>query len=87
MRCSGPTPRTVRKPEPFRLLSGRRTPVSHKPSAPGEIGVEPARRAVAVPLDFIGFTVGDVFGVGYGIDHAEPYHHRPYLGRSARSAG
>jgi hypoxanthine phosphoribosyltransferase len=41
---------------------------------------KPARRAVAVPLDFIGFTVGDVFVVGYGIDHAEHYRHLPYLG-------
>ena len=41
---------------------------------------KPARRAVAAPLDFIGFTVGDVFVVGYGIDHAEQYRHLPYLG-------
>ena len=41
---------------------------------------KPARRAVAVPLDFIGFTVADVFVVGYGIDHAEHYRHLPYLG-------
>ncbi len=41
---------------------------------------KPARRAIAVPLDFIGFTLGDVFVVGYGIDHAEHYRHLPYLG-------
>jgi hypoxanthine phosphoribosyltransferase len=41
---------------------------------------KPARRAVAVPLDFIGFTIADVFAVGYGIDHAEQYRHLPYLG-------
>ena len=41
---------------------------------------KPARRAVPVPLDFIGFTLGDVFVVGYGIDHAEQYRHLPYLG-------
>ena len=41
---------------------------------------KPARRAVAVPLNFIGFTVGEVFVVGYGIDHAEQYRHLPYLG-------
>ncbi len=40
---------------------------------------KPARRAVAVPLDFIGLTVADVFVVGYGIDHAEHYRHPPYL--------
>lgn len=39
-----------------------------------------AKRAVAAPLDFIGFTLGDVFVVGYGIDHAEQYRHLPYLG-------
>ncbi len=39
--------------------------------------------AVAVPLDFIGFTVGDVFVAGYGIDHAEHYRHLPYLGAIA----
>lgn len=44
---------------------------------------KPARRAVAVPLDFIGFTLGDVFVVGYGIDHAEHYRHLPYLGAVA----
>jgi hypoxanthine phosphoribosyltransferase len=44
---------------------------------------KPARRAVAVPLDFIGFTLGDVFVVGYGIDHAEQYRHLPYLGAVA----
>jgi len=41
---------------------------------------KPLKRAVAVPLDFIGFTVADVFVVGYGIDHAEQYRHLPYLG-------
>ncbi len=41
---------------------------------------KPLKRAVAVPLDFIGFTVADVFVVGYGIDHAERYRHLPYLG-------
>ena len=44
---------------------------------------KPARRAVAVPLDFIGFTVADVFVAGYGIDHAEHYRHLPYLGAIA----
>ena len=44
---------------------------------------KPTRRAVPVPLDFIGFTLGDVFVVGYGIDHAEQYRHLPYLGAVA----
>jgi len=33
-----------------------------------------------VTLDFVGFTIADVFVVGYGIDHAEQYRHLPYLG-------
>lgn len=41
---------------------------------------KPSRREVACPLDFVGFTVGDVFVVGYGIDHAEKYRHLPYIG-------
>lgn len=41
---------------------------------------KPSRREVACRPDFVGFTVGDVFVVGYGIDHAEKYRHLPYLG-------
>jgi hypoxanthine phosphoribosyltransferase len=42
---------------------------------------KPSRREVACPLDFVGFTVEDVFVVGYGIDYAEEYRHLPYIGR------
>jgi hypoxanthine phosphoribosyltransferase len=41
---------------------------------------KPVRREVEVAVDFIGFTVGDVFVVGYGIDYAEQYRHLPYIG-------
>jgi hypoxanthine phosphoribosyltransferase len=41
---------------------------------------KPSHRQVDVPLDFVGFTVGDVFVVGYGIDCAEAYRHLPYIG-------
>jgi hypoxanthine phosphoribosyltransferase len=41
---------------------------------------KPSRREVEVALDFVGFTVGDVFVVGYGIDYAEQYRHLPYIG-------
>ena len=41
---------------------------------------KPQRREVEVTLDFVGFTVGDVFVVGYGTDHAEKYRHLPYIG-------
>ena len=41
---------------------------------------KPRRREVEVTPDFVGFTVDDVFVVGYGIDYAESGRHRPYIG-------
>jgi hypoxanthine phosphoribosyltransferase len=41
---------------------------------------KPARRQVAVAVDFAGFVVGDLFIAGYGTDHAEKYRHLPYIG-------
>ncbi len=41
---------------------------------------KPSRREVPIPLDFIGFTVEDVFVVGYGIDHAENHRELPFIG-------
>ncbi|MEN8197375.1 MAG: hypoxanthine phosphoribosyltransferase, partial [Pseudomonadota bacterium] len=41
---------------------------------------KPSRREVEAPVDFVGFTVGDVFVAGYGIDYAEQYRHLPYIG-------
>ena len=41
---------------------------------------KPSRREVEFTPDFIGFTVDDVFVVGYGIDFAESYRHLPYIG-------
>ncbi len=41
---------------------------------------KPSRREVELSADFVGFTVGDLFVVGYGIDYAERYRHLPYIG-------
>jgi hypoxanthine phosphoribosyltransferase len=41
---------------------------------------KPPRREIEVTIDFVGFTVGDVFVVGYGTDYAEKYRHLPYIG-------
>ena len=41
---------------------------------------KPQRREVEVALDFVGFTIGDMFVVGYGTDFAEKYRHLPYIG-------
>jgi hypoxanthine phosphoribosyltransferase len=40
---------------------------------------KPARRRAPVNADVVGFTVGDVFVVGYGLDHAGRYRHLPCL--------
>ena len=41
---------------------------------------KPQRRQIEVAIDFVGFSVGDVFVVGYGTDYAEKYRHLPYIG-------
>jgi hypoxanthine phosphoribosyltransferase len=41
---------------------------------------KPTRREVDVELDFVGFSIGDVFVAGYGTDYAEKYRYLPYIG-------
>lgn len=41
---------------------------------------KPARSVRPVEIDYLGFTVEDVFVVGYGLDHAEQYRNLPYVG-------
>jgi hypoxanthine phosphoribosyltransferase len=41
---------------------------------------KPSRQVKEVAIDYLGFTVGDVFVVGYGLDHAERYRNLPYVG-------
>jgi hypoxanthine phosphoribosyltransferase len=40
---------------------------------------KPSRSEVTVPIDYLGFTIDDVFVVGYGLDHAEAHRNLPYL--------
>ena len=54
----------ARKPRTLRLAS-----LLHKPS----------RTEAVVPIDYLGFTIDDVFVVGYGLDHAGEYRNLPYL--------
>ena len=37
-------------------------------------------REIEVPLDYVGWTVGAEFVVGYGLDAAERYRNLPYVG-------
>lgn len=41
---------------------------------------KPERRQIEVAIDFVGFSIGEVFVVGYGTDYAEKYRHLPYIG-------
>ena len=41
---------------------------------------KPQRREVDVAIDFVGFSIGNLFVVGYGTDFAEKYRHLPYIG-------
>jgi hypoxanthine phosphoribosyltransferase len=41
---------------------------------------KPSREKVAVPIDYLGFTIPDQFVVGYGLDYDGRYRNLPYLG-------
>ena len=41
---------------------------------------KPARARTPVTIDYLGFTIDDVFVVGYGLDHAQQLRNLPYLG-------
>ncbi len=41
---------------------------------------KPSRREVDCKADFTGFTIEDLFVVGYGIDYAEKYRYLPFIG-------
>jgi hypoxanthine phosphoribosyltransferase len=45
---------------------------------------KPARSRVPVTIDYLGFTVEDVFIVGYGLDFAERYRNLPMLAELVR---
>lgn len=40
---------------------------------------KPSRTRVEVPIDYLGFTIPDVFVVGYGLDANERFRNLPYL--------
>lgn len=39
-----------------------------------------SRRVAAVRVDYIGFSIPDLFVVGYGLDYAERYRNLPFIG-------
>jgi len=41
---------------------------------------KPTRTKVPVDIDYLGFTIDDVFVVGYGLDYAQKFRNLPFLG-------
>jgi hypoxanthine phosphoribosyltransferase len=41
---------------------------------------KPSRRVVPIEADYVGFTIEDLFVVGYGLDYAEKFRELPFLG-------
>lgn len=42
---------------------------------------KPSRRETPVHVDYTGFSIPDVFVVGYGIDYAQNHRNLPYIGK------
>jgi len=41
---------------------------------------KPEKRKIKVDADYVGFSIGDAFVVGYGLDYAHYYRELPYIG-------
>jgi hypoxanthine phosphoribosyltransferase len=41
---------------------------------------KPARKKIDVPIDYLGFTVEDLFVIGYGLDWRQKYRNLPFIG-------
>jgi hypoxanthine phosphoribosyltransferase len=48
---------------------------------------KPARARVETQIDYLGFSIEDVFVVGYGLDWGERYRNLPYIGAVASAEG
>ena len=57
-------------------------PAEAGPSAAGiqEVVVTAQRRTENVQADYVGFSIPDLFVVGYGLDFAERYRNLPFVG-------
>ena len=55
---------------------------SHRPASIRTAALlqKPERAEVDVPIDYIGFGIGDEWVVGYGLDYAEHERTLPYIG-------
>ena len=42
---------------------------------------KPERRKVSVDVKYVGFSIPDVFVIGYGIDYAQKHRNLPFIGK------
>ncbi len=54
---------------------------SHKPASLNICTLldNPDERLVNIPIKYRGYTIGDEFVIGYGMDYKEDYRHLPYI--------
>jgi hypoxanthine phosphoribosyltransferase len=64
----------------YRLFEARR-PASLKTAA---LLTKPDRHEVGVPLHYTGFSIPDVWVVGYGLDFADRFRTLPFIGALKR---
>ena len=55
---------------------------AHNPASLGLCSLlyKPNKMKVEVPIDWLGFTIPDIFVVGYGLDYDQKYRNLPYIG-------
>jgi len=41
---------------------------------------KPCRQKKSIAIDYLGFTIPDLFVIGYGLDYAQRYRHLPFIG-------
>jgi hypoxanthine phosphoribosyltransferase len=41
---------------------------------------KPSRTKIETQIDYLGFTIPDLFVIGYGLDYAQRYRNLPYIG-------
>jgi hypoxanthine phosphoribosyltransferase len=46
---------------------------------------KPSRLRTRIPIQYLGFTVPDLFVVGYGLDAGEKYRNLPFIGALKRA--
>ena len=56
---------------------GKRKPASIKLAS---LLYKPARNQFPINIDYLGFSIDDLFVIGYGLDYAGKYRELPYIG-------